>query len=700
MYKRSCFSKFSVLPIVFVCSLWVNPVAVYASEQPSAASKQPITQPSASSDTAASKIFMERKLREVKINARKSSKNSSISIQKMSGVELDRFKPQQLGEIVKQFAGVQVKDYGGIGGMKTVSVRSLGGAHTAVVYDGIVLSDAQNGQIDLSKISLESAGSVNLSNAMPGGLFESARQFSSASVIEVSRKTLLSETKKNAVEVGLTGGSFGLWSPYAIYEQKIGKKIRIAIDGKYTDVKGNYPYILENGESTEKLIRENSDVHSGYAQAKIQIDLPKNQMLDVGFHYDESNRGLPGAVIFYAPSSAQRWQERTLWGQARHYVDYGKGFAQKSFIKYEYDYTRFLDPETLNSEGIQDDRYKRQEVYVSTVAKYNIPKSPAWLFTAALDASYTSLDANLYNFAFPHRTSLWFNVAGSYKHKYVEVNANMLTSAYLEGAASGNSAQDRVRVSPSVSVGIKPLGREDLVIRLFYKDIFRMPTFNDLYYDRVGNTELTPEKAKMVDFGISYIFAEQEQISRVEIGADVYYNRVEDKIVAFPTKNLFKWSMMNIGRVNITGLDISLKADIAFGKDGFWQYCSAGIFGNYTFSNSIDVTDKTDPTYGNQIVYTPVHSGNGGLNLTFKYISLTYGFTWSGSRYCLPENIATNRLSPYIDQSLSVQGRWKMLKGEWEAAVDWINVANDSYQIVRYYPMPGNQFRISLKCRY
>ena len=46
--------------------------------------------------------------------------------------------------------GVTVKDYG-IGGLKTVSVRSLGANHTTVSYDGIALTDVQSGQIDIGR---------------------------------------------------------------------------------------------------------------------------------------------------------------------------------------------------------------------------------------------------------------------------------------------------------------------------------------------------------------------------------------------------------------------------------------------------------------------------------------------------------------------------------------------------------------------
>ena len=60
-----------------------------------------------------------------------------------------------LSDALRRFSGVNVRDYGGAGGVKTISVRSLGSQHTAVAYDGITITDAQSGQIDLSRFLLD-----------------------------------------------------------------------------------------------------------------------------------------------------------------------------------------------------------------------------------------------------------------------------------------------------------------------------------------------------------------------------------------------------------------------------------------------------------------------------------------------------------------------------------------------------------------
>ena len=85
-----------------------------------------------------------------------SSTREIIPSQKLTGEELKNLNSLSVADAVRYFSGVQIKDYGGIGGLKTVDIRSMGTNHMGVFYDGIQLGNAQNGQIDLGKYSLDS----------------------------------------------------------------------------------------------------------------------------------------------------------------------------------------------------------------------------------------------------------------------------------------------------------------------------------------------------------------------------------------------------------------------------------------------------------------------------------------------------------------------------------------------------------------
>ena len=95
--------------------------------------------------------------------------------QVFSKEELKSLNVLQVSDAVKHFAGVTVKDYGGIGGLKTVSLRSLGAEHTAVGYDGITISDCQTGQIDIGRFSLDNVDRLSLSNGQSDNIFQIGR---------------------------------------------------------------------------------------------------------------------------------------------------------------------------------------------------------------------------------------------------------------------------------------------------------------------------------------------------------------------------------------------------------------------------------------------------------------------------------------------------------------------------------------------
>lgn len=626
------------------------------------------------------------------------SANLLTSVQVLQASELARFHPAQLGEAVKQFAGVNVKDYGGVGGMKTVSVRSLGAAHTAVAYDGVLLSDAQNGQIDLGKVYLDQVKSMALYNGQNVSIFQPARNFASASLLSLETYSLPDFDSLRTWQAGFSFGSFGMLSPSLSYRRRLGKRWGMSAALRYDYVYGNYPFVLDLGGTSQELERENSDVQSGNAEVDFYFLPASKHRLDLKMVYYGSERGLPGAVIYYYRPSAQRLEDQNAFGVLRHTWQVSPSVTQRNVLKYNFLYNRFQDPESLGSRPV-DDRYWQQEAYLSSVTLYQTPVKGLSL-SGALDLAFNFLRSNEPDFATPVRSSLWFNLAGKYTHPYVEVMLNGLVSAFFDRVRSGPQPGDKFRLSPFASVAVFPLGNRSLSVRVFYKDIFRMPTFNDLYYSRVGNTSLRPEQARQLDAGFTYLLPDKGRIWHLEVSADFYRNWVRDKIVAYPTTNLFIWSMMNVDRVEITGLDAVLKAGTAFGRSGLASRFGLDMQLSYTLQSALDKTDPDGPTYNHQIAYTPRHSGSARLTLSMPYVSLSYQAVFSGIRYALNQNIPENRLEAYVEHGLGLDVRFDWEKAGIEIGADWLNFTHVQYEVVRGYPMPGSNYRVHLRCRF
>ena len=109
-------------------------------------------------------------------------------------------------------------------------------------------------------------------------------------------------------------------------------------------------------------------------------------------------------------------------------------------------------------------------------------------------------------------------------------------------------------------------------------------------------------------------------------------NKITDKIIAYPTKNLAVWSMRNLGSVEIKGIDVTGSVSL--------QPCEKlriNLSGNYTYQQALDVTNP-DPaseegrTYKHQIAYTPRVSGSGQVGIETSWVNLSYSFLFSGKR--------------------------------------------------------------------
>ncbi|PXV58945.1 TonB-dependent receptor-like protein [Dysgonomonas alginatilytica] len=145
-----------------------------------------------------------------------------IPVQTLSGELLGKLSAHNVADALRFFSGVQLKDYGGIGGLKTVNIRSMGSRHVGVFYDGIKIGNAQNGVVDLGRFSLDNMEAISLYNGQKSSIFEPAKDFASASSIYLIAKTpRYKGNKRYNITALFRAGSFGVVNPSVLWEQKL-----------------------------------------------------------------------------------------------------------------------------------------------------------------------------------------------------------------------------------------------------------------------------------------------------------------------------------------------------------------------------------------------------------------------------------------------------------------------------------------------
>lgn len=625
---------------------------------------------------------------------------STTPIQIFSKEELKNLHVLQVSDAVKHFAGVTVKDYGGIGGLKTVSIRSLGAQHTAVGYDGIAITDCQTGQIDIGRFSLDNVDRLSLNNGQSDNIFQPARFFASAGLLDIRTLTpQFKDRKSTNVSASFKTGSWGLVNPSVMIEQRLSTKWAVSANSEWMSADGHYPYTLYYGDKNDLTTREkrmNTQVQNLRAEAGLYGNFSDTEQWRAKAYYYQSSRGLPNGTVLYNDYAVQHMWDKNAFVQSQYKKEFNRQWVFQTSAKWNWSYQRYRNS-SHNTSGKEDNSYYQQEYYLSASALYRALDNLS--FSLSTDGSISSLNANLSDFVYPTRYSWLTAIAGKYVNNWVTLSASALATVINEKTQQGVSADNHRKLTPYISASFKPFGSEEFRIRFFYKDIFRLPSFNDLYYSNVGKRDLRPEKTRQYNVGVTYSKAVCEFIPYFSATIDAYYNKVSDKIVAMPTKDIFVWTMFNLGKVEIKGVDATGSLSLQP-----MDKLRINLSGSYTYQRALDVTDPVDAalkkTYGHQIPYTPRVSGSGQASIETPWINFSYAFLFSGKRYMQGENISQNRLDGYSDHSLSVSRDLKIRNINTSLSVEVLNLLDKNYEIVKNFPMPGRSVRATLKVIY
>ncbi len=628
---------------------------------------------------------------EVTAVAISSGLSGTHSTQTVSGARLQQLGIVQVADAVKHFAGVSVKDYGGIGGMKTVSVHSLGAQHTAVVYDGVALSNTQAGQIDIGRYGTDNLQTVSLSVGNSGPLMSSARQYTSASVLSlVTERPRFADGQRQSLRLGVNAGSFGLVSPSLRWWAKPSARTVISLSAKMTRADGIYPYTLVNGHTTSRCRRYNSDITAWQAEANAYHAFADSSQLDMKVYWYRSQRGLPGVVILYADPSEERMWDEDFFVQAAYGRRLAKRLRLQTRLKYTHTWNRYRDWGSEYPDGVRTDIDRQDEGYASATLGWWASRNIQ--FAVAQDVAYNRLNNNVYvnvNYDVP-QPSRWTSVTAlAMKGQWhgFKIDGNLAYTYAAEQVAVGDKPADKHRLTPSLAVSYRLLASTPLYIRAMYKHAFRVPTFNDLYYRRLGNIHLRPEKARQWSLGMTWS-TRATWLRWLALTADAYYHDVTDKIVAFPST--YVWRMANYGKVEILGADMTLGAQVDLARA--WS-----VNGNLTatWQHAVDKTNATYQSYGNQLPYTPRWSGSGALAVTTPWFTLGYTVLMQGSRYSLGQNKPEYRMPAYWEHSVNVSREITVGKVRLSLSGKVTNLTDKQYSVIQYYPMPGRQYAVS-----
>ena len=589
--------------------------------------------------------------------------------QTLRGDMLRSLSATSVADALKYFSGVQIKDYGGLGGLKTVNVRSLGSQHVGVYLDGIRITNAQNGQIDLGRYSLSNMESVSLYNANRNERLQSASEYASAATVYMQTKRPTETTYM--MEYGC--GSFGLNKLKGYFALKN----LLFVDAEYQHSDGDYAFRFHSEQEDTVGTRHNSDITFYRLEA---AGFYKG--LSTHVYYYNSERGLPGPVIRRLSdqwdSTDRQWDENFFIQSS--YKHSWEHFGLKTNLKYSYDYLHYLqDPRTNAATMYCNNHYTQQDLYGSVAAAWNTRYVS---LTASTDLRWSDLNADVYKFAYVYRLDSKSLLSAIASYRGFEANIALLythISDHTRGAASPLS-----RLTPMY---LASWHGGPLTVRAFHKRIFRAPTLNDLYYTLVGNAQLRPEYTSQWDLGVDY------KDRHLHLAVDLYTSRIEDKIVAIPMKCQFRWSMVNFGLVRSLGISTTA------GYDRTWGKLALSVNANYTCQRDRDFSSPSDPEYKNTIPYSPLHSASLIVSLGYDGWSACTSWLYTGDRFALISNNKEDMLGAWQTVDLKLSKTFTVSRHSLQTTIECNNLTDSRHEVVKRYPMPGRNWKLTLQWR-
>lgn len=608
---------------------------------------------------------------------------ASSPLQVVTSETIGKLGIQTVSEAVRHFTGVTVKDYGGVGGIKTVSVRGFGAQHTAVSYDGVTLNDVQAGQIDIGRFALDNVSRISLELGL-NSIFQPARNSASIAHLSIQTQAPNLQTKKQEGKVSIKTGSFGLFNPAISYAHRLSNKFSITANGSWERSDGQYPFFYENGIDSEMRKRRNTDASIFRTEVNLYGKLNDKEELTIKAYYFDSERGLPGSVIFHNEYSAERMWNQNFFSQASYQNKFSPQFTYKVIAKYDYDHAKYINPQA--SENLLN-VFNQQEFYLSNMLLYNLNDKVS--FSVAEDLSYTKLENDsikpeeLRN---PIRKTSLTSFATKYEDDRLSIVANLIAS-YSVDELRGRPNDTYKRIAPSIAASYALLDSKSLRFRASYRDIFRIPTMSEVYYKRVGKP-LKPEKVRQFNVGVIWSTRISNTVEYFNVTVDAFHANVKDKIIIIPSTSFASTS--NAGKVRMNGVDLNMKANIVLPADMLLR-----IAGGYSYLRAIDVSLKGPKYNKEQIPYTPKHSGSMSLILENPWVNFGYTFIASDKRYMFTQNLDENEVKGYMDHTVSVNKQFKIGANNLSLQASLLNIFDKNYEIIKFYPMPGRSFSVS-----
>jgi len=629
---------------------------------------------------------------EIKAYQAQKPEEAGMRFNRVDSLVMIRNLDASLAGLLSENTSVFVKEMGR-GALATASFRGTAASHTRVNWNGMPMNSPMTGMVDFSLVPVYISDEISLAFGPAALKYGSGGVGGSVNI----NNTVDWDNVLNVKYIQGIGSysTFDEFLQFGIGNRKVQSKTRLY----HNYSKNDYTFINrgiaeidpETGQiSNPKDTNDNADYMQFGLLQELYLRAGERNTFSARYWFQQSGRTIPRATSYEGPEhSNMNRQDNTdhrLMGEWKNFGEQYQLSVRSGYTikKLDYELKNFVpglgEIPAVYSESSIMSSLNRVSV------NYNFIRG--LMLEGIADLNYhsvTTVDSVKKTGYEEDRTEILFYLSFSKRFwERFDIKVSFRQD-FIAGKASP--------MIPYFGFNWKVLVDKELFIRGNISRNYQEPTLNDLYWQPGGNPALLPEKGFSTELGFDYAIDLGKQ--RIKGGLTAYLSDIADWIIWIPSYKGY-WEPRNISKVKARGLEADILLEGIIGK------VSYRLAGNYAYTSSKNYGDPVvwgDESYGKQLVYIPLHSGNLMVNLGYGGFYATYRFNAYSERFTTSSNDVSRRdwLYPYYMNDLYFGKNFRLGKISLGAEFRIYNLFNETYHTVLYRPMPGRNYMIMLK---
>ncbi|MBN2183713.1 MAG: TonB-dependent receptor [Candidatus Krumholzibacteriota bacterium] len=612
---------------------------------------------------------------------------------------------EDAADILSRTVGVKVNQYGGLGSFATMSIRGSSSTQVQVYIDGVPLNDAYSGFTDLSDLSLDDIGKIEVYRGFSPTGFGASSVGGTVNLVPGSSLADGKGKAPAALTASASSGSFGT-RKYSTAFDLNNSIFSMHAHGGYMESRGDFSFLDDNA-TPENLLddeiaaRENNDFTKWNIAGKLDLEMPGFRALSLNHSSVIREGGVPGIGADQSSRARLERDRRISWLKIKPETCFTGSLQTDATVFYSSTAESFFDPGGEIDLTVQ----KTDNRIISFGSNLKTGYAPDFMplsIEAFLEGKkerfhpveylpiyQSGPDRKRETLTFASSGDLSFfdeRVIVTYGHRWEWYTSEFYDEPFFPwlpptplGKISGR------KDSPGAGMRLRPF--QYLTIKGNIGRYYRVPTFFEMFGNLgsvTGDSGLKPESGLNRDIGIILSADRFWGIGNPFLEAIYLYNEIDDLILFFPNSQSTV-KPENIGSARIRGIELSTAGTIPG---------SLRLSGNYCWLESTD-TGPIPYYNGNSLPARPEHETSAAIEYLGKMWSASWELHYTGTNFLDRANgkMVDGRTIHNLNLTL------KSVIEDMTLTIEGLNIGDERASDVAGFPLPGRSFYVSVRYR-